>query len=231
MKRILYCLIVCLFFACKKESITSTNPEVNPCIIYDTLPSDTVYPIAYYPAYPGSFWTYEKDGVEETVQVENLWVETPVLMNSIDEGTCIRKYIKMTYLPKILNGNHIHFDQYIRTYSNTDGSFSFGSKILDTIVGNAYNNSSTGWVPNVGMTSYYFKNEEFFDVFDVDGQIYENVFHIRKHITYTDHYGSYNFEIDYYYARNIGLILEETTFLLTAQQGYRKVLTSYFINN
>jgi hypothetical protein len=224
MKRILFCLIVCSFFACKKESITSTNPEVNPCIIYDTLPGDTVYPITYYPAYPGSFWTYSKDGVEETVQVENSWEEIPLYMDSINEGTCIRKNIKMTYLPKIVDGNYIHNDQYIWDYLDTDGSFFHRWKILDTIVGNYYNKHY-----NNGYR--YEVNEEFLTSMDVDGQVYENVIHTKEYVYHSGHYDSFEYTIHYYYARNIGLILEETDFVIYAPQGYRKVLTSYFINN
>lgn len=219
-----------VFFFCRKKENASTTLSTNPFPTPSPITQkkiDTIKPDSYFPAYPGSWWTYKNsNGTTETHTVATKYVKDIIKIYDMNTGSYIT-YEDTSYVPsyegQLLWKNNWHY--YI-----TCGAIYIPQQV--PLVLNIIDSVATGYTWSTdciylgdGAAEYRTKK-----ILKKDTTIIINDVSYSPTIvvleTYSGGYPSgcstctYNCHIDrIYYTKNIGITKRET---LTGSVNYQK---------
>lgn len=190
---------VCTLFiltACRKDQCASIHEEI--------FSYDTIHPIDWFPAYPGSYWVYN-DSI--TVQVDANWQEFELKEYHRSKDCEVLK-TDIVLLPKIEN-EYFYFDRLMESF---DAHYNSENRLFNTISEwESYRNPESKYYPdpkyNSDLTYYNLRKIlGTLDTLTIHGTTYSDILIIeeRKMVSYSP---DPVLEIDTaYYARNIGMI-------------------------
>lgn len=155
--------------------------------------TDTIYPNAYYPAYPGSWWEYD-DGTREAVDLE--WHNLTIDAGKSQLWKCSHTVQKQVVVPKIQN-----------IYLHGDKSIYADGRLVDQLF-----SDEAEWVkwendcPNAAGCEAVRTRVAVHPEYEVNGTTYSEVLEIREDsYVYQADISKYDSDV-YFYANNIGLI-------------------------
>ena len=184
-----------LFVGCKKDKCNTINS-----ISYS---HDTIYPHAYFPAYPGSYWVYNDN---MTIQVEPDYIPFKLIeTNKYNDCKAITK--EEVLLPKI-GEQFISYDRFIEYFSEEHNS----EYLLFS--------DQTNWQSWQDPESKYTTSKIFNDVayskmrtligfqenLIVNSVTYNDIMVIEE-LSFAHYSGTHLTDVDtFYYAKNVGII-------------------------
>lgn len=239
MKNIIVFCIFSLLISCKKENdpINNTPPVIAPPVQAKVF--DTIKPLPYFPAYPGSYWKYS---VTYSIEIKYAVPAAWNTQTTIVTDTTSAKYQKDSYtIISSPPAADFHSDTFLVPFYNNVPIW--GSKK------HIFNNPRKPplvYVVNDSLEvgTSWFEFNEFYGYkrlsiltkdtsITLNGQIYSPVIIVRNETSYIGGAdGPYSFIDDFYYAKNIGLIKSKTVYTSNADL-YRlneKLLIEYYIN-
>lgn len=228
-------VLILFILSCKKDTTQPPVPAAPPPV-EDTLPPcdpqitanhsyDTIYPSDYLMAYPGSWWEYDDGFIDSCTS----WQEV-LIHYTTSVGSC--KFVEedLWILPEKLLycGGNIAYNLNVRTPDDF-GSTSFG-KIYDTVPGVYSTSSSSGGEGTYSYTST--STTEMMPQLDsllVNGTTYYDVIHkkISVYVYYYHAGGGPTYYTDYYFAKDVGLIMHSFSSNTGILNEYK--LVNYYI--
>lgn len=196
---ILFTSVLVFLYGCKKE-----NEYCSDGFVLEQQHSfDTIYPSDYLMAYPGSWWVYS-DGTIDTCR---FWEAVPIRYQ-MDETDCPLVREDMVVIPY----GFFHKSKFERRHVYGNSAVFTGElssrfiPLVDTVIGVVY---------LIGSECYYCDWEkleliERLDTFQVLNTVFHDVLHLKHQKVTYNHLGEGPpLLIDFYYAKNVGLIKEE----------------------
>ncbi len=212
-------LIAVIFVSCKKENDNNNITSISS--VYDTI-----YPLSYFPAFPGSYWIYSND---DTLKIEDnyelYYYDKSYFDQAPDYDT--------VYLPKfkinsIFNSSSPD-EKYIHVYKYEIENFSYRllfRSIMSETLGNRFPVAE-----NFGGHSPYAITTTVDTSMQIENNYYPKVLIVSYYTEPTDtnsHVFPYRHD---YFAKNIGLIMRDHKYYQDTAFITDYTLTSYMINS
>jgi hypothetical protein len=210
-------LLLLTLVSCKKDADE----------LYDELPTETIYPSEYFPAYPGSYWNYI-NSIGDTIQFNT---EPEYFKHTFSYNIYSNSFqTAKAYVP-IWNGLSF-FPLYMESKLTY---YVYGNMV---ILGEYYDKAGKLFTTNVGekwivvSPSHTFSSrierrvEQKYSVLNIDGTDYNDVILVADY--WLSSTSSDSLVSEYYFAKNIGLIKSYRKLQHTADSSLK--ILSYYIN-
>lgn len=221
----LFLLLVASIQSCKKDNVEDLyGPPPCDTTFIQNYSFDTVYPSDYIMAYPGSWWAYD-DGFTDSCFN---WATVSIINNTY-AGNCVTVHEDKQILPRTTFG-FISFESKVSTVGYNTTSV---LQLLATNPGVFLHEVTE--VPSSPNSQDAHKNThtkevvEHLDSMEINGVIYFDIIHVQDYlkIYYYHLWNGPFWTNDYYYARNVGLIKQNTKYV--GSPYHERTLTSYYI--
>lgn len=217
-------LVAIVIQSCTKDTVEDLyGPPPCDTTYIQNYSFDTVYPSDYIMAYPGSWWEYNDGHIDSCYN----WA-TVSIFSQTNSGNCVTLYEDKQILPRTSFG-YISFESKVinnqKTTSiepllaHTPGLFFDYFKGVPATPGNTDSHDITHTKEVI----------ELLDSLEVNGITYYDIIHVHEyHYTFYYHvWGGPFWTNDFYYARNIGMIKQYSTFVNNPTVD--RTLNSHFI--
>ena len=185
----------------------------------------TVYPSDYIMAYPGSWWVYDDGKIDSCSN----WA-TVSIVNNTYAGNCVTVHEDKQNLPRTTLG-FISFESKVSTVGYNTTSV---LPLLATNLGVFLHKvtevpSSSPSSQNAHKDTHIKEVIEHLDSMEINGVTYYDIIHVHDSlkIFYYHVWGGPFWTNDYYYARNVGIIKQYSTYVNNTIID--RTLTSYYI--
>ncbi|MGL4597630.1 MAG: hypothetical protein ACRCYO_08885 [Bacteroidia bacterium] len=222
MKKSIVFSLCCVFFlfACEREQDLTQNAPPPPAPA--AAPIDTVFPRSYYPIYPGSYWQYtvttpngtsvEFDSASASYGID-FYVDTPNFL------VPVTYFSDSMYVPK-LNGNAVYGYSKIDHVDNPFGDFYIPWPILSETVGDTFERAWTD--------KRFGDYSEKLIVLSKTQIGPDSVITLKGHWVYGPNINNISIQE---YVKNIGLTKHLVIDTVANDTVYKRVLTSYLVND
>lgn len=205
---ILIVLLVTFMFACKKDNITSNNTN---------LSYNTIFPLDYFPVFPGSYWKYVDDN-NDTIEYNT---NSSYQKDAYTVGSAA--YVSDTFLVPIYNGIPIWgYEAHTGPISNS------GSYPLTRILSDSLPVGSNWVIYNWSGTAISRKIIAKDTTITISSNSYYPTIVVEEY--YSSGPPSYIWIAKRYYTKDIGLIREDLYNSLDSTTNTKHII-DYFINH
>lgn len=183
----------------KKNNLTDSIAKYVMVLKKEETKYDTIYPLQYFPAFPGSYWNYSNG--------KSLQMEDQYQIFYYDKAPWgVKPVCDTIYLPKFkINSIYGYSQSYVYGYEISTGTFRLPLRqILSEVVGPTFQTSEI-----FGGNASYGKTIKKDTSMVINGVKFDNVLIVINYF-WNQHIGNLPWNIKEYYAKDVGLIKRES---------------------